>query len=144
MYDEPSIMLVNPEMTRSYARLIADLLVGKTLPGPVFYTLDQLFDKLEDGTMQLWLAYDQGELPFIFLITQIEEYPIGKVLRYNLLAGSSVRRILPHLWKVEKWAQMQGAFCAELSTRPKLAAILRRYGYRAPLTTMYKPLTQVH
>lgn len=144
MSDEPMIMLVNAEMTRSYSRIVADLLSGKNFPGPFFYSLDQMFDMLEEGKMQLWLAYDQGELPFIFLITEIEDYPMGRVLRYNLLAGSDVRRILPSLWKVEKWAQMEGAFCAELSTRPKLAAILRRYGYRAPLTTMFKPLVKVH
>lgn len=143
MSDEPNIMLVPPGMARQFVPTVEGLLAGKKFPGPFFYTLEHLFQKLEQGTMQLWLAFEEGESPFMMLVTEICEFPAGKVLQYNLLAGSDVRKILPHMWKVEGWAQMNGAFMATLSTRPKLAAILRRYGYRAPLTTVYKPLITV-
>jgi hypothetical protein len=94
--------------------------------------------------MQLWLAFDDGDEPFIFLVTEVADYPMGKVLRLCLLAGRDVRRILPLMWKLEGWAKIQGAFCVEVSTRPKLARLLSRYGYCRPLTTIFKPLFTVN
>lgn len=144
MWGKPNLMLVSRMMVRQFEPTVIGLLEGKKFPGPCFYTVQDLMTRLEKGTMQLWLAFDDGEPPFIMLITEIQQYPAGKVLNFCLLAGKDVRRILPYVGVAEKWAMMEGAFMATVSTRPKLATILRRYGYRTPLTTIFKPLVQVH
>lgn len=143
MSDVPNLMLVPAGMVEQFIPTVCRLLDGKRFPGPFFFSLGQMFELMKQSRMQLWVVFEDGEEPHLIGVTELTTYPAGKVLRYCLLAGSGLRRALPLVGKVEKWAMMEGAFCSELSTHPKLASVLRRYGFRSPLMTMFKPLVNV-
>lgn len=135
------LMLVPPPMAVQLERQVQELLKGKRFPGPFFYSFQHMMARLADDRMQLWFAFKkEGEPPHLMAVTELAEYDAGKVLRFCLVAGSDIRSGLAHLGKIEQWGVFQGAFCSEITTRPKLARVLARYGYRVPLTTIYKPL----
>lgn len=143
MNSDVQIMLVPQAMVGSMKPIVEGLLNGKEFSSPVLYSIDQMFDRLSEGKMQLWLAGDSGELPFLFMVTEIAEYPAAKTARICMIAGSRLRDVLFFAPKFELWCRMQGALYSEATVPPKLSTVLARYGFKATALAVWKPLMTV-
>src|SRR5688572_10079784 len=121
------ILHVSPETTPVAREIIERLMRGVVFNSPVLYTIDDLFERLLSGKMQLWLWSESrdGE-PYLFAITLLEAFPRGKVAHVFLAAGKRFRKMADFAIDFEEWAKMQGATYVHFECSPKMAKIMGR------------------
>lgn len=107
------------------------LLEGKEFNAPVLYSADQIIDMIAQGRMQIWFIRVVGEeRPCLFMLTELLNYPAGRTVNICLTAGSKLwpaaRKFFP-MFVV--WCRKHQADYIECTTRPDIAAVLRRLGF---------------
>lgn len=144
MKNNVQVMQVAPMLIPAVRSSVERLFRGKRFPGLMLVTLDQMLRKAMIGEMQLWIAYEEGEEPFLCMFTELINHPVARVLHIHPLAGSGLRRVFDKLPDFEAWALMQGAHYIDFSTRPGLVRLLKRYGFIPTSISVHKPLIAIH
>ncbi len=88
------------------------------------YRLQDYFEALMAGTMQLWVAYSDDELQAA-MVTQISNFPRKRLLSVMLLAGRSRSMWWPFYGHLEEWAKQQGCVGMEAFARKGLLKWLK-------------------
>jgi len=85
---------------------------------------------LEQGTMQLWVAWDNEEKKVrCVCITEIKQYPKYKVCGCKITTGSSFKQWVDFMDYVMEWAKEEGCRKMEIHTRPGWERILKPKGF---------------
>lgn len=95
------------------------------------YTFRDVLAAVEAGRAQLWAT------PGAIIVTQIEEYPAGRVCRFWIAAGRlpDVLRIAPEVYA---WAKEVGCVAATLTGRRGWERVLGSQGWRRSPLVMYE------
>ena len=85
---------------------------------------------LEQGTMQLWVAWDNEEKKVrCVCITEIKQYPKYKVCGCKITTGSSFKQWVDFMDYVMEWAKEEGCRKMEIHTRPGWERVLKPKGF---------------
>lgn len=85
---------------------------------------------LEQGTMQLWVAWDNEEKKVrCVCITEIKQYPKYKVCGCKITTGNSFKQWVNFMDLVMEWAKKEGCRKMEIHTRPGWERILKPKGF---------------
>ena len=85
---------------------------------------------LEQGTMQLWVAWDNEEKKVrCVCITEIKQYPKYKVCGCKITTGSSFNKWVDFMDFVMEWAKQEGCRKMEIHTRPGWERVLKSKGF---------------
>ena len=85
---------------------------------------------LEQGTMQLWVAWDNEEKKVrCVCITEVKQYPKYKVCGCKITTGNSFKRWVDFMDYVMEWAKEEGCRKMEIHTRPGWERILKPKGF---------------
>jgi hypothetical protein len=85
---------------------------------------------LEQGTMQLWVAWDNEEKKVkCVCITEVKQYPKYKVCGCKITTGSSFKQWVDFMDYVMEWAKEEGCRKMEIHTRPGWEKILKPKGF---------------
>ena len=85
---------------------------------------------LEQGTMQLWVAWDNEEKKVrCVCITEVKQYPKYKVCGCKITTGSSFKQWVDFMDYVMEWAKEEGCRKMEIHTRPGWERILKPKGF---------------
>ena len=85
---------------------------------------------LEQGTMQLWVAWDDEEKKVkCVCITEIKQYPKYKVCGCKITTGSSFNKWVDFMDFVMEWAKQEGCRKMEIHTRPGWEKVLKSKGF---------------
>jgi hypothetical protein len=85
---------------------------------------------LEQGTMQLWVAWDNEEKKVrCVCITEIKQYPKYKVCGCKITTGNSFKKWVNFMDFVMEWAKEEGCRKMEIHTRPGWERILKPKGF---------------
>ena len=87
-------------------------------------TLEDYYEHLSTGNMQLWLAVDKENI-LACMVTQIAPYTSKRVLRIIALGGIEMERWLEFLPDIEHWAMNMGCTALEAWGRKGWLKILR-------------------
>lgn len=89
--------------------------------------------------VQLWLINDVQEF-FFAVLSELRQYPRGRMLNIFWASGSRMRQALPLLSYIEAWAEMQGATFMQVQGRPGWSRMLAVEGYKSRLLVLQKPI----
>lgn len=137
-------MLVAPEHSASARSHVERLMKGVVFGSPVLFTLDDIFERLADARMQLWLFFEPDAAPHMFAITLVERLPQGNIAHVFLVAGEDFKSLTNFHQSFEKWAKMQEADYVHFECSPKMATIMKRFGYAPTAMAVYKSLHVVN
>lgn len=85
---------------------------------------------LEQGTMQLWVAWDNEEKKVkCVCITEVKQYPKYKVCGCKITTGSSFKQWVNFMDYVMEWAKEEGCRKMEIHTRPGWERVLKPKGF---------------
>jgi hypothetical protein len=85
---------------------------------------------LEQGTMQLWVAWDNEEKKVkCVCITEVKQYPKYKVCGCKITTGSSFKQWVDFMDYVMEWAKEEGCRKMEIHTRPGWERVLKPKGF---------------
>ena len=85
---------------------------------------------LEQGTMQLWVAWDNEEKKVkCVCITEVKQYPKYKVCGCKITTGESFKQWVDFMDYVMEWAKEEGCRKMEIHTRPGWERILKPKGF---------------
>jgi len=85
---------------------------------------------LEQGTMQLWVAWDNEEKKVrCVCITEVRQYPKYKVCSCKITTGNSFKQWVDFMDYVMEWAKEEGCRKMEIHTRPGWERILKPKGF---------------
>jgi hypothetical protein len=85
---------------------------------------------LEQGTMQLWVAWDNEEKKVkCVCITEIKQYPKYKVCGCKITTGNSFKKWVDFMDFVMEWAKQEGCRKMEIHTRPGWERVLKSKGF---------------
>ena len=85
---------------------------------------------LEQGTMQLWVAWDNEEKKVrCVCITEVRQYPKYKVCSCKITTGNSFKLWVDFMDYVMEWAKEEGCRKMEIYTRPGWERILKPKGF---------------
>jgi len=85
---------------------------------------------LEQGTMQLWVAWDNEEKKVkCVCITEIKRYPKYKVCGCKITTGNSFKKWVDFMDFVMEWAKQEGCRKMEIHTRPGWERVLKSKGF---------------
>lgn len=85
---------------------------------------------LEQGTMQLWVAWDNEEKKVkCVCITEVKQYPKYKVCGCKITTGTSFKQWVNFMDYVMEWAKEEGCRKMEIHTRPGWERILKPKGF---------------
>ena len=85
---------------------------------------------LEQGTMQLWVAWDNEEKKVrCVCITEIKQYPKYKVCSCKITTGNSFKQWVDFMDYVMEWAKEEGCRKMEIHTRLGWERILKPKGF---------------
>ena len=85
---------------------------------------------LEQGTMQLWVAWDNEEKKVrCVCITEVKQYPKYKVCSCKITTGNSFKQWVDFMDYVMEWAKEEGCRKMEIHTRPGWERILKPKGF---------------
>lgn len=93
---------------------------------------------------QLWVLPTENMTIQGWLVTKIENHPMGKRLVFDLFGGADLELILTHLENFEDWARAQGVVETFGYVRPGLRKKLKKHGFRHMCDIVMKPLQQVN
>jgi len=85
---------------------------------------------LEQGTMQLWVAWD-NEVKKVkcVCVTELRQYPKYKICDCKITTGTNFKSWVDFMDIVMKWAQKQECKKMEIFTRPGWERILKPKGF---------------
>jgi len=85
---------------------------------------------LEQGTMQLWVAWDnKNKKVKCVCVTELRQYPKYKVCDCRITTGTDHKSWVDFMDTVMQWAKGQGCKKMELFTRPGWERILKPKGF---------------
>ena len=85
---------------------------------------------LEQGTMQLWVAWDNEEKKVLCVcITEIRQYPKYKVCSCKITTGSNMKRWVNFMNYILEFAKDEGCKKMEMITRPGWEKVLKSKGF---------------
>lgn len=97
-----------------------------------FYTAEQIREGCINGRMQLWLMVD-GSSVIGIVLTQIDDFPNGRSLRFLYLGGNGFKRsMIKEMLKIEAWAKKRGCKVVDFMGREEWAKLLKMLGYSSP------------
>ncbi len=104
------------------------------------YTMEDVHLALLDGSMRLWIGYDDKGKLLASAVCQLVNYPQKRVC-YVLIAGGGFFEI----WEeasvcIEDWAKANGAHSICAYTRKGVAKKMRNYEWREVYTVIEKDL----
>jgi hypothetical protein len=99
------------------------------------HEIHHVVERCHDGRAQFWSNGDGT------IITELEEYPLYKVVRYWLIAGE-LRHCLALEHVVNPWAIEAGCTRAVAAGRPGWGRVAASTGWRQHMPTFYKPLVR--
>lgn len=94
-----------------------------------FYTAAQIRQSLILGMLQLWVMVDGNQVLGI-VVTQLDDFPNGKSLRFLYLGGVGFKRsMMKEIHKIELWAKGKGAKLVDFMGREEWEPLLDKLGY---------------
>ena len=98
---------------------------------------DSLIEILKDGRMDLWAVLTDNDKIIAIQITQIQTYPLKKVLSSMFTAGDGMELWADQMMEaLVNIAQQNGCSSIEGMGRPGWARFLKRYGFNFLCTTV--------
>ena len=141
---------IPPELAMEFFPLIKYLIDTNVkrhpLSSPILYSAEQAVRYAMLGRFQLWFGKKtEWRMPTFFLFTEVEEFPAGRVCRYNLVVGSELRGIAKVLHPlVRDWAISVGCVLLEADVKPAHVRLAKRFGFQPTAIKMFAPLTEIH
>lgn len=136
------LMLCNPVIALANMDCIMELLDKSQLHGPILLSWDDFYKEFVAETMQLWLGkHEDDSAPCCFMVTEIREYPLGRICVILLVGGR-------HLWPIARaffprfldYCKVNEVDFIEATTRPSIARIIKRLGFQATGIRCTRPL----
>ena len=110
--------------------LVKDLIQKACEYSDGFADAENFKEWLEQGTMQLWVAWDNEKKKVICVcITEIKQYPKYKVCGCKITTGNSFKKWVDFMDYVMEWAKEEGCRKMEIHTRPGWERILKPKGF---------------
>ena len=107
--------------------------------------IDDIYEKLIDSEMQLWIIFNEKKEIHSVLTTQIITYPRKTTCRIVTLGGEGLDDWVDQLLDIlEEWAIEQGCVAMETCCRKGFTKKLERLGYEQTYTVLGKELQTVH
>ncbi len=107
-------------------------------------TYYKVVQELSSEHRQLWVLPTEEMHIQAWLVTKIENHPMGKRLIFDLFGGEDLDLILTHLEDFEDWARSLGVVETFAYMRPGLRRKLKKHGFRHMCDIVMKPLQQVN
>lgn len=120
------IGLVPPDCLDAIAPQVVPLLESAVAHGCGEYTMAQMIDRVRQGALHMIVAAEEGRVEAVVVLS-IVEYPNQRTVNVAYGAGRNLRRLLP---AVKEVARAVGATAIETYTRPEVAVLYRRAGFR--------------
>jgi hypothetical protein len=119
-----------PEKVKDVWILVKDLIQKSCDRAGGFADADDVKQWLEQGTMQLWVAWD-NEVKRVkcVCVTEIRQYPKYKVCDCRITTGESYRSWVNFMDNVVEFAKKEGCKKMEIFTRPGWERILKHKGF---------------
>jgi hypothetical protein len=118
------IAMVSPDDVSVVWETIEEYIQGAIDHSQGEATLEDYYEHLSTGDMQLWLAVDKSNI-LACMVTQIAPYPSKRVLRIIAIGGIEMERWIQFLPDVEHWALNMGCTSLEVWGRKGWLKILR-------------------
>ena len=110
--------------------LVKDLIQKACDYSDGFADAENFKEWLEQGTMQLWVAWDNEEKKVkCVCITEVKQYPKYKVCGCKITTGTSFKQWVDFMDYVMEWAKEEGCRKMEIHTRPGWERILKPKGF---------------
>ena len=110
--------------------LVKDLIQKACEYSDGFADAENFKEWLEQGTMQLWVAWDNEKKKVICVcITEVKQYPKYKVCGCKITTGNSFKKWVDFMDYVMEWAKEEGCRKMEIHTRPGWERILKPKGF---------------
>ena len=110
--------------------LVKDLIQKACEYSDGFADAENFKEWLEQGTMQLWVAWDNEKKKVICVcITEIKQYPKYKVCGCKITTGNSFKKWVDFMDYVMEWAKEEGCRKMEIHTRPGWERVLKSKGF---------------
>ena len=110
--------------------LVKDLIQKACEYSDGFADAENFKEWLEQGTMQLWVAWDNEKKKVICVcITEVKQYPKYKVCGCKITTGNSFKKWVNFMDYVMEWAKEEGCRKMEIHTRPGWERILKPKGF---------------
>ena len=121
-----TICLVHPDYLDPLIPQLEPLLASAVAHNNGEHTTAQVIDQLRRGEMHLVVEVEDGKVRSAVVLSVVE-YPNQRTINVVYGAGRNVRRLLPMVREV---AKAVGAKAIETYTRPEVAVLYRRAGFR--------------
>lgn len=93
------------------------------------WTIEHVFDQLDDEFMQLWIMKD-GDLPVACAVSELVDDPdIGRIAALPIVGGDRMADWLECVSLFEDWARQCGAAVLQGQGRKGWARVLKQYGW---------------
>ena len=107
--------------------------------------LDDIYEKLLNAEMQLWVIFDENSNIQSVLTTEIVIYPRKKTCRIVTLGGKGLDDWCEEVLEtIEQWAIDNDCVAMETACRKGFIKKLEKYGYEHAYTVLGKELTTIH
>ena len=103
-------------------------------------SIDDFFDRLMEGEMQLWVAIEDKEI-IACMISQFATFPQKRVLRIIYISGEGMDRWIENFPMVENFALMNGCTFLEVWGRGAWVKILKKWDWECKYHIITKDLT---
>lgn len=100
------------------------------------YDLDYVYKALRNKNMQLWVAFENGNL-ISFGISQIKNYPTQKRVVFPFVGGIHMAKWIGFFEVIKQWAKSNGCITGEIYGRRGWERALKRFGFK-PIHTILK------
>jgi|TARA_R100000084_G_scaffold21006_1_gene7120 hypothetical protein len=107
--------------------------------------IDDIYEKLKDAHMQLWIVFNQEKEIHSVITTEIATYPRKTTCRIVTCGGSQLDDWVEELFDIlEEWAKEHGCVAMETCCRKGFIKKLDKYGYKHTYTILGKDLQTLH
>ena len=132
---------VNPEDVDVLWPKVRDMLAAALDTGQGEYNLDDVFNRLLQGNMRLWIAYTPAGELMAAAVCQLNIYP-QKTICYIVLTGGDIIEYWSYsLSAIEEWAYENGADAIAAYGRKGFARLLVPQGFGEVYTVVQKELS---
>jgi len=119
-----------PDRVKDVWILVEDLIQKACDRSDGFADAEDVKNWLEQGTMQLWVAWDNKSKEVkCVCVTELKQYPKYKVCGCKITTGSDYKQWVDFMDIVMKWAKEQGCRKMEVHTRPGWERVLKPKGF---------------
>ena len=92
------------------------------------YSADDVYARLLNGRMQLWIGADDDG-PKVIVVTETSNYPQRRTFGIVVCTGEDREDWLHHLGTIEEWGRGEGCHSAVLFAREGWTRVLKPLGY---------------